>query len=273
MIIPLSAVLGLLLPAALGGDLRRLGGVRLSSVRLVLAAFLAQLLAISVLDGPVVVLEAVHIASYVVAAYVLWVNRRLPGLPILGAGALANGVTIALNGGTLPARAGALRTAGLTDDAGFVNSGVLEHPRLAFLGDIFAVPAGTPLANVFSIGDVLIVLGATWASVAICGTRWSEPWAVTRRHAPPDARLELPAAAVPGAVDVLPGATATPPAPAPAAAAPAAPVPAAIPQQRRPRHVAGPALRIPAPRRSRRTAPRGRRALRPSSPGEVRDSA
>ena len=36
-----------------------------------------------------------------------------------------------------------------------MNSGVLAAPRLAFLGDVFAIPAGWPLANVFSIGDVL----------------------------------------------------------------------------------------------------------------------
>ena len=31
--------------------------------------------------------------------------------------------------------------------------------RLSFLGDVFAIPDGTILANVFSVGDVLIVVG------------------------------------------------------------------------------------------------------------------
>jgi hypothetical protein len=36
----------------------------------------------------------------------------------------------------------------------------VHEPRLAFLGDIFATPASVPAANVFSVGDVLLVLGA-----------------------------------------------------------------------------------------------------------------
>lgn len=35
----------------------------------------------------------------------------------------------------------------------------LTNPVLRPLTDIFAIPAGLPLANVFSIGDVLIGIG------------------------------------------------------------------------------------------------------------------
>ena len=34
-----------------------------------------------------------------------------------------------------------------------------RHPALQPLTDIFAVPAWVPLANVFSVGDVLIAVG------------------------------------------------------------------------------------------------------------------
>jgi hypothetical protein len=55
---------------------------------------------------------------------------------------------------------GALRRAGLHPDPGeFTNSGALAHPHLLPLGDVFATPAGMPLHNVFSAGDVLIVVG------------------------------------------------------------------------------------------------------------------
>lgn len=60
----------------------------------------------------------------------------------------------------------------LTEDR-FTNSGPLEAPRLWFLGDIFAIPSGFPLANVFSVGDVLILAGVGLAAICICGTRWS----------------------------------------------------------------------------------------------------
>jgi hypothetical protein len=188
VIIPLMAVVGLLLPVVLGGDLRRLATVRIRSVWLIVVAFLVQLMVISVLSGPVPVLQAVHVATYVAAGWTIWVNRAVPGVALLGLGALSNGVTIAVNGGTLPASPAALRTAGLTDDSGFVNSGVLAHPHLAALGDVFAIPASWPLANVFSIGDVLIVLGVWYASVRICGTRATRPWGGPPPVRPPPPR-------------------------------------------------------------------------------------
>jgi len=32
-------------------------------------------------------------------------------------------------------------------------------PHLAFLGDVFAIPAPFPLADVFSVDDVLVLIG------------------------------------------------------------------------------------------------------------------
>ena len=37
---------------------------------------------------------------------------------------------------------------------------LVAHPRLLFLGDILAVPHAVPLANVYSVGDVCIAIGA-----------------------------------------------------------------------------------------------------------------
>ncbi len=53
----------------------------------------------------------------------------------------------------------------------FTNSDAVEGANLAFLGDVFAIPAGWPGANVFSVGDVVIVLGALLALHALCGSR------------------------------------------------------------------------------------------------------
>lgn len=194
MIIPLAATLLVLAPALFGGRLSRLGGIRLRLVPVLLVAFAAQLLVISFLDGPQRLLQAVHIATYGVGFVVLWVNRSVPGLPVLGAGALANGLAITVNGGTLPASPEALAAAGLSSEAGFVNSGVLDQPHLAFLGDVFAIPAAWPLSNVFSIGDILIVLGAAYASFRICGTRWTTPWDAAA-HLPRSAQGPLPSPA------------------------------------------------------------------------------
>ncbi len=74
-----------------------------------------------------------------------------------------NLAAIAANGGTMPATPEALAVAGIAADGEhFVNSGVVEQARLWWLGDIFAVPASLPLANVFSLGDVVLLVGFGW---------------------------------------------------------------------------------------------------------------
>lgn len=184
MIIPVAALVALLVPLALGGSALRMAQVRLRHAGWLAAALGVQILIIELLTGPKAVLEAAHIATYLVAAWFLVSNLRIPGLWLVGVGALSNGLTITLNGGTLPARAGALEAAGLdVSQPGFVNSGVIEGARLPWLGDVFALPSPLPLANVFSVGDVLIILGIAVAAWRICGTRWTRPWRPPRHRA------------------------------------------------------------------------------------------
>ena len=58
-----------------------------------------------IIDMPHNLAAALHVASYAAAVGFLWLNRHFPGVYFVGAGALSNGVTIAVNGGTLPASA------------------------------------------------------------------------------------------------------------------------------------------------------------------------
>ncbi len=139
-------------PAALFLNRWRLGW-------LIWVVLIAQVLVLK-LDLPHGIAAVLHVGTYAVAVAFLWFNRRFPGVYFVGAGALLNGVIIALNGGTLPASADAVARAGLIDSGHFQNSAVLENPVLPWLGDFFAWPAPLPLANTFSIGDVLIVIGA-----------------------------------------------------------------------------------------------------------------
>ena len=173
MIIPVLGVLALLSPLLAGGSLRRLGDLRFRGTWILVAALLAQVVAIEVVpNANHDILSAVHLATYVAAGWYVVLNRRIPGLWVVALGAASNGIAIAANGGTLPASRTALETAGIHLEPGeFVNSGVLEHPHLGFLGDVFAIPAGFPLANVFSIGDVLIVLGVAWGAHRVCESR------------------------------------------------------------------------------------------------------
>jgi hypothetical protein len=173
----LAAGLLLLLPAALGGHPSRLARIQLRRPGWVALALGTQVVMLAV-SGPAPnwVPAVLHVTSYAFAACFVLANLALPGVGVIGAGALLNGVTIAVNGGTLPARPEALRLAGLNHTGdGFANSAALDHPRLWFLGDVFAIPAGVPLANVFSLGDLLILVGVAIAAIGICGTRWENP--------------------------------------------------------------------------------------------------
>ena len=93
-------------------------------------------------------------------------NWRLVGMPIVALGALSNLVAISANGGFMPADAGALGRAGFGGPGDHTNSVVLAHPAFQPLTDIYALPAGVPLANVFSVGDVLIGAGVVIVIVA-----------------------------------------------------------------------------------------------------------
>ncbi|HEY5032046.1 MAG TPA: DUF5317 family protein [Actinomycetes bacterium] len=173
MLVLVASVLAALTAVLLGGKLSRLFQVKLRGSWLPVAALGLQLLILQVLEGgPRPVLVSVHLATYVMAVAFIWLNRTVPGLLVVAAGAASNGVTIALNHGTLPASAAAMAAAHIAKDPKlFLNSGTVAHPVLGFLGDVFAWPAPLPFANVFSVGDLLIVLGAGYGAHRISGSR------------------------------------------------------------------------------------------------------
>jgi Family of unknown function (DUF5317) len=164
------AVAMLLAVALTGAPLKRLAELRIRHVWLLWAALADQILVISIIpDTDRTALAVAHIASYGAAAVCLWLNRRVPGILFIGAGGLLNGVTIALNGGTLPASAPALQSSGHAGASGeFANSAVLPDAKLAIFGDIFATPSWLPGNNVFSIGDVMVWLGLAWLLWRTC---------------------------------------------------------------------------------------------------------
>jgi hypothetical protein len=176
MFLPFAVVVVLGATLLAGGRLSALGRLRVRSVWLLLVALALQILITEVVASraPGWVDDTVHVGSYLLAAVFVWRNRRLPGLLLLGAGAALNGLVIALNGGELPASASALAAAGIHQRPGaFANSGRLAHPVLAWLGDVAATPAWLPFRNVFSVGDLLILAGAAWLIIGVCGTRWT----------------------------------------------------------------------------------------------------
>ena len=53
----------------------------------------------------------------------------------------------------------------------FANSAVVADARLQFLGDVFATPTWLPLHNVFSIGDMILIVGVAVLVHVACGSR------------------------------------------------------------------------------------------------------
>jgi MFS family permease len=156
----------------LGGRLDALADLELQA-RWTLPAALGLQMAIvyAVPDWPHDLLSAGHLASYAFAVGFLVANRRVPGLLLIALGGTSNLLAIAANGGVMPASRSALATAGLEDTPGqFASSIAVGNPKLGFLGDVFAVPASFPVHNVFSVGDVCIVVGAFVLLHRVCGS-------------------------------------------------------------------------------------------------------
>ena len=172
MIVVAVVVLAIAAVPLAGGRLSRLLELRFATPWLLLLAFGAQLW-LAWFPGPRSWWRgAIHVASFLLGLLWVWRNRRIPGLWVIGLGALSNAVAIAANGGVMPASASALRTAGMdVQPDTFATSDALEDPRLLFLGDVFATPASWPFANVFSVGDVLIAIGGAITIHAVCGSR------------------------------------------------------------------------------------------------------
>jgi hypothetical protein len=158
-------------PLARGG-LTALADLKLRRPWLALAGIGVQILIISVLpSGTAGFHEAIHMLSYALLGAFAWSNRRIPGVPLIMLGGLLNFIAIAANGGVMPADPDLALHVAREAGEGFVNSGAVENPRLLFLGDVFATPESWPLYNVYSVGDLAIVLGVLVLLHGVCRSR------------------------------------------------------------------------------------------------------
>ncbi len=156
-----------------GGAIRNLIDHRFKALWLLVAGLAIQsalLIGIVNLQGDGA--AAAHIASYALCFGFLISNRALSGLWVVALGGAVNLVAIAANHGVMPATHSAMAAAGkLAQTSEFANSAIVAHPKLLFLGDVFAVPQPLFFASAFSAGDVLIVIGAGVLLHQICGFR------------------------------------------------------------------------------------------------------
>jgi Family of unknown function (DUF5317) len=162
-----GVVAGLVAGFLLGGRLERLADVRFRLGPLAFVALAVQLVLFSPLADGLSddVARAIYVVSTALVGVVLLANLRLTGVPLIVIGAALNLAAILANGGAMPASPSALAALGF-GTGGNTNSVVVDQPALEPLTDIFAMPAWMPLANVFSIGDVLIGAGIAIAIAA-----------------------------------------------------------------------------------------------------------
>lgn len=176
---------GVILGKLLGGSLAGLGQLRIHWAALAVAGLLVQVV---LFFGPVA--ESVgawgapiYIGSTALVLVAVVRNLAIPGLPLVAIGALSNLAAITANAGQMPASPDAMAILGKSTPAGYSNSAVVGSPALEPLTDVFAMPPFLPLANVFSIGDVLIGVGVV--IVIVTAMRRGASGNLPRRYARP----------------------------------------------------------------------------------------
>ena len=164
MVLALGVLAGVCAGLALGGSLDRLADVRLRGSALFGIVFAVQIVAyptgilpFQISNG---VATALWLASYAALVLLAVLNRSMRGFPIAAAGMLSNLVAVLANSGHMPALPSALAAAGTPLEGVHNNSVVSESPHLAWLVDRWGAPDWVPLANVYSVGDVLLAVGA-----------------------------------------------------------------------------------------------------------------
>jgi hypothetical protein len=157
-----------------GGKLARLGQLQFRGAWLIPAAFLMQAVVVFVPGGktrgvsdPAAILM---LTSYSMLMVAVLINRRLPGMALIGMGLLLNFAVIAANDGLMPIEPHVVATLGHGDRVQALESGYRVHQakdvvltreetELWLLSDIFVIPPPFFLSTAFSLGDVLLVSG------------------------------------------------------------------------------------------------------------------
>lgn len=169
MILVFAAIALLLSVPLTGKKLGALADLELRHAWAALVAIVLQVLIVSVFPNEdATLLEGIHLFTYVLAAWFVWSNRRLPGMLLIALGGGANALVIALNGGVMPASEKAMKWAGVALEGNFDNSAPVAHPKLLWLGDVIPIPGPWPLGNVLSVGDFVLFAGAAILLHVVC---------------------------------------------------------------------------------------------------------
>ncbi|MFV2065040.1 MAG: MFS transporter, partial [Chloroflexota bacterium] len=169
----IATALGIVAALLAGGRLSNLLSIQLRYGIFILLALVLRVATQWLLDQGVDIVDQLRLPlfglSFGLLVVTLWLNRSQPGLLLAMVGVASNGLAIALNGGYMPVYLPALEAAGMSQadlSATFhvllpQDLGVEFIVRGGPLGDI--LPLSVPiLANVVSVGDVLLAAGVGW---------------------------------------------------------------------------------------------------------------
>ena len=184
--------IGLLVGRAAGGRISALADIHVRWWGLAVGGLVFQVL----LFGPLAARvgdagPALYVASSSLVFIAMLRNLGLPGFPILAVGAALNMLVVVANGGYMPSSPHAwelLNGVAAIPATDFSNS-ILIGPgtTLPFLADVYVLPRPVPFANVFSVGDVLIGIGAAWCVIRSMVVPTAPSW----RAGSPDQPLAL----------------------------------------------------------------------------------
>jgi hypothetical protein len=164
-----------LVRAGWGG--RHLQVPQLQHTWLVVLAFLSQFVAFHLPATRPVVSDGVAAGALVVSQALLlifaWYNRQEAGIVVLGVGTALNLLVIAFNGGLMPISPGTVLRLAPGASANSLKIGErlwqgkdivlpLREMRFWWLSDYFVLSRGYRYRVAFSLGDVVIAMGAFW---------------------------------------------------------------------------------------------------------------
>jgi hypothetical protein len=170
MFILYVVVISIIISYFLGGRLKFMLQRPLKHVWLATSGLLIQIIIFSNFftsryDDAVSVI--LHGISYLLIISFVFINRKIPGILLIGIGIILNATVIFLNGGYMPASLESVEKTSIGRQFEILSQGsttnnsqaITEDTVLPWLADIFYIPSWMPFSNVFSIGDVLIAIG------------------------------------------------------------------------------------------------------------------
>lgn len=161
---------GLLVGKARGGKFSNISSGEIRGWYFIGASFLVEFSAVYfaskgvklVVDG----ISFIHLLSYILLFFGLFMNLDKYPFWIITAGVLLNFIVIMANGGQMPISKEALISVGLLDNAAAIEQGrIITHTlindatKLRFLSDILALPKYYPRPKVYSLGDIFMAAG------------------------------------------------------------------------------------------------------------------